>query len=205
MTYHAFCGWDVSKLNLNYCLIQKDGTVVQEGRIRNTTAAIQRLLTSFYRQADLSVDTLLHCAENTGQYSNPLRRASSVHGLALWEEDAFQLNRSLGRQRDKNDVVDAGRIADYARRHADRAKMYQMASDFDPKLSQLVKYRDHLVDSLQHSKTMHREAQDFQLVALSTDDEQIFVDHIAEMKRRLELIEQAIERHLEQADEEDTR
>jgi transposase len=36
MTYQYFCGWDISKLTLNYCLHDLQGRVVQEGQIKNS-------------------------------------------------------------------------------------------------------------------------------------------------------------------------
>jgi transposase len=210
MSYSYFCGWDVSKLSLNYCLQDQSGQVVAEGQIDNTSAAVLKLLQDLYRLPAAEAASILHCSENTGQYSHPLLKASAAGQFWLWNEDALQLNRSLGRQRDKTDAGDARLIAEYARRYADRAQRYVLPSDFDLRLSKLTKLRQHLVSALQRSRTMYGELLAFSLQEQQQEDkphkkqeeeDKIFTRHLKDLAQRVEQVEEAIEAHLEQADQ----
>jgi transposase len=200
MTYQYFCGWDISKLTLNYCLHDLQGRVVQEGQIKNSSSAIAALVKQLHTRFSIAKGAILHSAENTGQYAHPLCQTSAELHFPLWLEDAFQLNRSMGRRREKNDRIDARGIAEYTRRFTDKAKLYELPSKFQLKMEHLAKVRQHILGNAQRSKTMFQEMQQFSLVPIDTRTVEIFNEHLQQMKHQLELIEQQIEACIAEAD-----
>lgn len=201
MTYTYFCGWDVSKSTLNYHLIDQHGQTQCEGQIANTLPALKLLLKKFTQEYSASVESTLHGVENTGQYTNRLYLLSHDCGVHLWVQDALHLHKSLGRQRDKSDQIDAGLIADYIRRHSDQVTLYQLPSDFSIRLKRLYQIRKMLVRTLQREKTSFQEMNDFELMPIDAADAQIIEQHIAQTRQQLEKLEQRIEECLAQADE----
>ncbi len=201
MTYRYFCGWDISKLTLNYCLQDQQSRVVKEGQIKNSSRAISALVKQLHTHFSIAKGAILHGAENTGQYAHPLCRASVELHFSLWLEDAFQLNRSMGRQREKSDQVDARGIAEYTRRFADKARLYELPTKFQLKMKHLAKVRQHILRNAQRSKTMFQEMQQFSLVQIDPRTVEIFQEHLRQMKHQLELIEQRIEACIAKADQ----
>ena len=201
MTYQYFCGWDISKLTINYCLQDQQSRVVKEGQIKNSSGAIASLVKQLHTHFSIAQGAILHGAENTGQYAHPLCRVSVELHFPLWLEDAFQLNRSMGRQREKSDQVDARGIAEYTRRFADKAKLYELPTKFQLKMKHLAKVRQHILRNAQRSKTMFQEMQQFSLIPIEERTAAIFQDHLQQMKQQLEQIERQIEACIAEADQ----
>jgi transposase len=161
--------------------------VVQEGQIKNSSSAIAALVKQLHTRFSIAKGAILHSAENTGQYAHPLCQTSAELHFPLWLEDAFQLNRSMGRRREKNDRIDARGIAEYTRRFTDKAKLYELPSKFQLKMKHLAKVRQHILGNAQRSKTMFQEMQQFSLVPIDTRTVEIFNEHLQQMKHQLEL------------------
>lgn len=86
--------------------------------------------------------SLLICAEYTGQYTYPLCCACEELQIALWLENPAQIKYSSGVHRGKSDRVDARRIAAYAMRFQDRARLFSLPEKNMATLKQLVGERD---------------------------------------------------------------
>ena len=70
----------------------------------------------------------LLCGEDTGVCSSAAAAFLSRRGWDVWIDSPYRIRQSLGIIRGKNDRVDSGRIAEYARRFADRAEAYSEPS-----------------------------------------------------------------------------
>lgn len=162
MAYSHFIGFDVSKSKLNYCLLHQ-GQILQEGQIANHPLKIKGLFNKLIRHYDLEFSQLLCCCENTGLYTNFLLRTGAHLKLPTWLEDPFQLNRSLGRRRDKSDAIDARAIADYAQRFQDKVQLYELPSAAVELLEQVHDLRRLLVKFNQQLKTSLQERQAYRL------------------------------------------
>jgi len=126
MKFKTFIGIDVSKLSLDICLI------TDEGEIKNfkTDNTIKGLKAFFKTIANsLNIQETLICGEFTGHYSNVLRGFCLDNGVALWLESGAEIKLRSGVQRCKSDKVDAGRIAEYALRYADRAHLQTLEDE----------------------------------------------------------------------------
>lgn len=131
-----FIGIDVSKKKLDYCLLFK-GEVLKEDITTNHPAAIKEYLSSLYKEFDLSNEEVFICAEHTGQYTYPLVCACECEKYKLWLENPTQIKYCSGMQREKNDKIDAKRIAIYASRYMDKVKVYQRPTQELERLNQL--------------------------------------------------------------------
>ena len=130
-------GVDVSKEKLDFCLFE-NGKIVKEWIVANTTDRITESL--FSLKIDLS--KTLVCAEYTGQYTYPLCCACEEMGVDLWLENPAQIKFRSGIQRGKNDKVDARRIAIYAVRFQDQARLFSLPEKNIVSIKLLIAERD---------------------------------------------------------------
>ena len=120
--YRFFLGIDISKLTLDYSLLQGEKLIAQ-GKIPNTLKGL-KLLKKELKQHKIEASQVLLCCENTGLYSALLLQWSSEEKYDLWLENPVAIKRSIGLARGKNDKVDAHRIALYASRYKTQARLW---------------------------------------------------------------------------------
>jgi transposase len=139
-------GIDVSKEKLDICLM-RESEVIEETTVANQTLLIKAFLKRVLKGNSLEVIDLLICAEYTGQYTYPLCCVCNDLGLGLWLENPAQIKYRSGIQRGKNDKLDARKIAMYALRYQDEAKLFTMPDKSLISLKQLINERDmYIVD-----------------------------------------------------------
>lgn len=134
-------GIDVSKNKLDFCVLGSDG-ILKEVRIDNKLSSIRKLLVSLQLAYPSSGYDLLLCAEYTGHYTYPLSCVSEELALCLWLENPMQIKYRSGMNRGKNDKMDARKIAYYAMRFADAARVYHLPDKIVQSLSLLISERD---------------------------------------------------------------
>ena len=134
-------GIDVSKEKLDFCL-QKGEKVEQEYELANTIQSIKSSLKIVLKEQKCNVSDILLCAEYTGQYTYPLCCVCEELGMNLWLENPAQIKHSSGVQRGKNDRLDARKIATYAFRFQDKARLFSLPQKHIASLKQLVSERD---------------------------------------------------------------
>lgn len=125
MKFQTFIGIDVSKLTLDICWI-RNGQQIAHASIANEIESLRAFFEKFKK--DNQLPSLLVCAEHTGHYSNLLRTYCLDHAINLWLESGAGIKFSSGVQRSKNDKTDAHRIACYAARYHDRARLENIES-----------------------------------------------------------------------------
>lgn len=152
--YTHFLGVDVSKDTLDIAVVSPAGGLRYERQIANKKAAI----VAFVRQLPRCVPgfvaaTSLVCLEHTGLYNRPLLEAVQILSLPAWVEHAAQVKASTGLVRGKTDKVDARRIAAYAARFVDRARLWAPPRPVLAELDRLTARRARLVETLQVLQT----------------------------------------------------
>lgn len=139
-------GVDVSKKKLDLCLLSGE-QVVLEWSVENCATSIRSSLSDALKRFGAAPSEALVCAEYTGQYTYPLGCACEAVRVDLWLENPAQIKHSSGVQRGKSDRQDAQRIAAYARRFQDRARLFSLPEKPLATLRQLVSERDlYMVD-----------------------------------------------------------
>ena len=116
--YRTHVGIDVSKLTLDYCLLQEDQKLVR-GQILNTQKSVKIFLKALEKEG-FHLEEALFVFENTGIYSSILSLVLSESVLDYAQVPALEIKRSLGITRGKSDKVDAKEIAQYAKRNTDK-------------------------------------------------------------------------------------
>jgi transposase len=194
MTYNYYVGWDVSKATLNYCIYDKERTLVEEGVVVNQSSKIKTLLRSWTKRYNLKFEDFLHCMENTGLYCNPMRLLVNKLGIHLWIDDPYHLNRSMGRQKDKTDKVDARNIAEYCVCNSHKSKLYEQPKPLALHIDSLSKTRTKLVRYKQSMETSINEKSKFTLVKMDTQERKVIEGTIAHFTKQIEAIEKQIEK-----------
>lgn len=120
----CFTGIDVSKAWLDVAVFNNSTGLVQERRIENDTKQIRIWLKSFYENYGFRLKRVLFCMEETGVYIKPFLKAAAVRKINVWVESPVKIKKSLGLVRGKTDKWDALRIAQYACRFCDKAKLW---------------------------------------------------------------------------------
>ena len=134
-----FIGSDISKLKIDVCLL-RDNEIQYETVLDNRESEIKSYLQGLL--LNHQVENILICAEYTGQYIYPLCCASAELGIDLWLENPAEIKYRSGMQRGKNDRMDALKIASYAYRFQDNARLFSLPEQTIRVLKQLVSERD---------------------------------------------------------------
>lgn len=143
MNYSHYIGIDVSKEKLDVVLMTVSGEILDKTVIKNNVTAIGKWLRSLFKKH--SKEEMLFCLEPTGHYSNVSVITIHKAGAKVWIANPVDIRQSIGMQRGKNDAIDARRIAEYARRFKDKARLVQSKELQLLKLKQLLAYREELV------------------------------------------------------------
>ena len=160
MEYKWFIGIDVSKETLDF--------VVMEGveiRFHMQVDNDKKGISSFYKRLSKEVNTgkeqWLFCLEHTGLYCNPFLEFASSKDLVVWLEDAKKIKAYFGLEREKNDALDAHRIAEYgyAKRH--KLKRWEAPREVISQLKSMIKLRERLVRSKKRLLTPLKEEKEF--------------------------------------------
>ncbi|MBK9597697.1 MAG: transposase [Flavobacteriales bacterium] len=126
-------------------MLNSEGDHVESARVRNDERAITKLVNAWIRKWKLDLPQSLCCLEPTGHYSrfafDRTGRSASAGRLA----HPMNIKRGMGIARGKNDEIDAVRIAQYARRFRDQARMFAVRAT--SKLKQLLMKRRQLVEN----------------------------------------------------------
>jgi transposase len=141
MNYSYFCGCDVSKNHIDFCLLDQQDHIYLECRSKNTIPELIKALSTL----PVGIGRVLLCAEHTGMYGYNLRSAAADLSIPLWVEHPAQINASLALKRGKSDPLDAERIARYAFRNRDKARLVKPAGQPLQKLKYLQSERTLLV------------------------------------------------------------
>jgi transposase len=150
--YTYFVGIDVSKQHLDYAVVQ-DGKVLANQRGYNTAKGILKAIKGLQKQVKgLTIANTLFCLEHTGIYTYPLLYALKKEGASIWLEQAIQIQRSLGAQRGKNDVVDARRIALYAYKNRQVARLWVPRREVVEEIKELLTLRERCLNNLSRLK-----------------------------------------------------
>lgn len=192
--HQFFVGWDTSKETLNYCVRSMLGAIINEGEVKNDRSSIRALLQQLAQQHEVFLGEFLHCVENTGQYCHPLLGLSAqLPELYIWLEDPLQLNRSMGRQKNKTDIIDARNVSEYCLLHHRKATQYQLPSQLQQQVDFINKMRLRLVRHKQALGTSLEERKAFVLGPLDKLSVELIKQQLEATKKTITELEQRLE------------
>ncbi len=182
MKFELFIGIDVSKLTLDVAVLSKDAEI-ESFTIENKPLAIKKFFSKLSKNFDLA--NSLICGEYTGHYCYPLRKVCLAEGYSLWFESGAEIKQRSGVTRYKNDKVDAIRIADYARRHQDKANL-QAEQDYKlESIKSLTSERDLFIKERVKYKTQVKDLKGFM-------DEELYKARSKRLKKQVDSLTKLI-------------
>jgi transposase len=142
MYYQNYVGIDVSKETLDVTILNREGMVEEQTIIGNTSSSLKKMLRVWAKKKQLLMEQVLFCLEPTGHYSNMTIAVLLEASLPVWVANPSDIKNSIGMQRGKNDRIDARRIAQYAFRFSDKARLVQPDEMHRLELQQLLTQRE---------------------------------------------------------------
>ena len=139
-------GIDVSKLTLDWAVFNGQ-KIIFRFHGENTQSGIKAFLSKLKKEK-ISAEEALYCLEYTGLYINPSLYYLHEKRLKVWVETPLQIKRSMGFTRGKNDSVDAERIAIYAFKNQEKARLWSPPRLVIVKLKALSRLRSKLIQNL---------------------------------------------------------
>lgn len=151
--FKNFVGIDISKKWF-------DASVVVTGQVTSVvhqqfsqTPAGYKSFSQWLKEYDVFVDeTALFCMEYTGIYNTGLVTYLLENRASIWVEMPLRIKRSSGLERGGDDKSASDKIAWYAYRYREHAKLWQPADTGIDKLKNLIAQRERMVTSLKHLK-----------------------------------------------------
>lgn len=153
----VFVGIDVSKEWLDFACFVPGPGITYAARCANTASGIGKVFKEIRKFCKAGSDELLFCLEHTGMYCNPFMEYSSKLGLLVWQESAWKIKRSQS-PRGKSDAMDAARIAEYAYRYKDKARLWVPETESIVRLRDLLALRQRLMKAVTMLKVPKSEA-----------------------------------------------
>jgi transposase len=166
MQFKFFVGIDVSKATLDFSVVT-EGKQVLSFRIENSVRAIKAALKVLRKLNGFCLSQTLFCLEQTGLYHNHLTFTLHSMNANVWIEKAIEIKRSSGLQRGKSDKVDAQRIAFFAYRNRDKAKLWSPPRVVIEQLKRLTGLRDRLLIMISQLAKPIKESESFDLKSVS--------------------------------------
>lgn len=145
--FSNFLGIDVSKEYFDAVVIlnsHKTNTI--HNQFTNNSKGLKELI-NWLKSNQSKAENTLVCLEHTGLYGKIIIQNLLANAYCVWVEVPLQIIRSMGIQRGKNDKIDAERIAYYAMKNQDEAKIYQPPRKIIDVIRKLLNLRDHLVNT----------------------------------------------------------
>ena len=117
MKFTYFIGIDISKDSFDMCFCSEEHPdQFVYGKFANSAVGCRQLI-AWLKKHKIALDQCFFAMEHTGWYTLELSCFLQEQQLAFGLYSPLHLKRSLGLARDKNDRVDAQRIAHYAFLH----------------------------------------------------------------------------------------
>lgn len=198
MHFNLFYGVDSSKLSYDLIAVDEAGEFRDQHKLANNVTCLRGHFEGLLENDQLQTDQTLICVEDTGMYSFPLIYTLHQLGFAVWVVDAYHLKNSIGRVKGKTDEIDAKRIAKFARRNHEDAKLFAPSHEALVKLKSLISQRSRLLKAI-HSLTQgigeERLFQQIDMDDVYQDTDQA----IANLKRTIKALEKKMDLIIKQS------
>lgn len=191
MQFTFFVGIDVSKDTLDFSVVT-DCKEITHFRIENSPGAIKKAIRDMKRLNGFSISNALFCLEQTGLYNNHTTLTLHENKANIWVEKAIQIKRSSGLQRGKSDKVDAQRIAFYAFRNQDKARLWSPPRLVVMKLKRLSGLRERLLITVSQLEKPIKESSNFDSKEVSSLIKQSCQNSIKALKADIKKTEKHI-------------
>lgn len=191
MQFEYFIGIDVSKATLDFA-VAKANQVLFHRQVSNDQKGISQFIKELRKQTAASLKQCLFCMEHTGIYNNPLLKALHQIETNIWVERAAHIQESIGLTRGKTDLVDAKRIALFAYKNRDEARLWAPPRAIIAQLDRLTAQRARLVKVIKQLQTPLTDSKGFIDKAQRRAEHQACAASLKALKADLKAADQAI-------------
>lgn len=154
--YKYFIGIDVSKLTLDFAIMNVEQLIYHK-KIANDDTAIASMLVELKEINGFKLSNSVFGMEHTGIYSNKILSILERKKANIVYENPTHIKNSLGNLRGKNDKLDSIRIATYLKKLKDDLRLWQGKRKIIQELASLVALRDRLARTKRALKTPLKE------------------------------------------------
>ena len=145
--FKNYIGIDISKKWFDAAFISSsDPTLVEHKQFNQSRGGYREMSEWLDQQKVLFDDQTLFCMEYTGLYNTGLVNYLVEHNGMIWVEMALRIKKAGGFERGADDKSAAAKIALYALRYQDQAKLWKPADSSIERIKHLVAQRDRIVD-----------------------------------------------------------
>lgn len=197
MNFKHFIGIDVSKLTLDFTVMDQ-GTIVLQKEILNSKKGLRGFLTLLKKVEGFAMNSTIFCMEHTGIYNAIILDELYSRNAHIWLESALRIKQSQGILRGKSDKVDANRIANYAYVYRDQIRLWEPEREVVLKLKKLLTMRDRLVNAINQLKVPLKENKAFDSIAIAKIESAIFKAPIRELEKQLKSLEKLIQKSIQE-------
>lgn len=149
--FKNFVGIDISKSWFDAVLITKDASAkAVHHQFAQTATGYGELCQWLQHNNGCIDDETLFCLEYTGIYNTGLVNFLVHHSASIWVEMPLRIKKASGLERGSNDRSAAYKIAWYAVRYHDQAKLWKPADTSIEKIKHLITQRERIITSLKH-------------------------------------------------------
>lgn len=158
-------GVDMSKAWFNYAILDRQFNVIKEGKVINRPDDILAFLSDLLKGDEVGcMQDLYLCLEHTGKYVQHLVRAwMSKNGQLSLVAASCVSEQMRGKQgwSEKDDSLDALRLAEYGIRFSDKLQPWQLSDQSLEELRLLQRLRTRLIKAINLLKVPSEESEEF--------------------------------------------
>ena len=149
--FKKFVGIDISKTWFDAALIRADdpSSIIHQ-QFLQTPDGYKKMHEWLHDHEVALQDDTLFCMEYTGIYNTGLVTWLVAQQAQLWVEMPLRIKRAGGLERGSDDRSAACKIAWYALRYSDQAKLWKPADSSIEKIKHLITQRERIVTSIKH-------------------------------------------------------
>lgn len=159
MEFKHFIGIDVSKETLDFSLVVR-GEKQFHIQTTNNKKGIMQVVKQLKQSYAILSETVF-CMEHTGLYNEHLLNTLSSIKANIWLESSLHIKQSSGLQRGKNDKVDSLRIALFAYKNREEAKLWEAPRQAITQLKHLTTLRNRLMRAISQLQVPLKENKSF--------------------------------------------
>ena len=200
MKYEVFIGVDVSKETLDFVVLVGEERLLFHLRVSNDKSGIQQFYKKLTKQLGSAKNRFLFCLEHTGIYCNPFLEFASQKAWAVWLEDAAKIKSYHSIEREKNDQIDALRIAGYAYAKRHKIKLWEAPREVISQLKGMIKLRERLVGSKQRLLNPLCEEKQFGNGKWIKDHQKLLQPVMDKIEKQIREVENKIQQLIEEDD-----
>lgn len=202
MEFKYILGVDMSKQWFHFCLMNDQMELIWQGQVDNHPDKIFEFIAQLCDRLKIKqIDSLVLCMEHTGIYIQHLVRCWLGKGGRLSVIPAAKVTQYLAGQRgfeEKQDHIDAHRLAEYAFRFRDKLQEWQLKSHTLEQLQRFQRQRERLIKAINLLQVPIEESLNFDSAQLSDQLQANQAESIAALKKDLKNLEAMLDQVIEQ-------